>query len=53
MEDLIFQIQTYMEDNPHIVITDDMIKSFLEENMDKLVEEVKDNLIDGFVNGTE
>ncbi len=42
MEDIILQIQTYQEDNPHVVITEDMIKGVIQENIDSLVKEIKE-----------
>ena len=32
------------EDNPHVIITDDMIKGVIEENIEELVKEVKEEL---------
>ena len=37
MDNIIGIIQAYKEDNPHVIITDDMIKSVIRENMDKLI----------------
>lgn len=44
MENIIGMIQAYKEDNPHVIITEDMIKSVIEENIDELVKEVKEEL---------
>lgn len=44
MENIIGIIQAYKEDNPHVIITEDMIKEVIEENIDKLVKEVKEEL---------
>ena len=44
IEELISIIQTYKEDNPHVVITDFMIKEIIEENMDNLIKEIKEEL---------
>lgn len=44
MEEIISIIETYQEDNPHVVITDDMIKGVIEENIDKLIEEIKNEI---------
>jgi hypothetical protein len=44
MNDIISIIQTYQEDNPHITITDDMIKEIVEENIDKIIKEIKEEL---------
>lgn len=44
IDEIINMIQAYKEDNPHIVITDDMIKEIIEENMEKLIKEIKEEL---------
>lgn len=44
MEDIILQITTYKEDHPEIIITNDMIKNIIEENIEKLIEEIKENI---------
>ena len=44
MENIIGMIQAYKEDNPHVIITDDMIKSVIEENIEELAKEVKEEL---------
>lgn len=44
MEDIIISIQAFKEDNPHIIITEDMIKEIIQENIDKIVEEIEECL---------
>ena len=44
IDNIIWIIQTYKEDNPHVIITDDMIKGVIEENIEELVKEVKEEL---------
>ena len=44
MDNVIGMLQAYKEDNPHITITDDMIKEIIEQNIDELVKEVKGEL---------
>lgn len=44
MDNIIGIIQAYKEDNHHVIITDDMIKEVIEENIDELVKEVKEEL---------
>lgn len=44
MKNIIEIIQTYKEDNPHVIITEDMIKEVIEENIEELVKEVKEEL---------
>ena len=39
-------IKTYIEDHPEIIITDDMIKGAIIENIDKLVKEIKEGVND-------
>ena len=40
MEKILFDIETYKEDNPHVYITDDMIKAVIEDNIDELIKEI-------------
>jgi hypothetical protein len=44
MNNIIGIIQTYKEDNPHVIITDDMIKEVIEENINELIKEIKEEL---------
>lgn len=44
MDNIIGIIQTYKEDNPHVIITNDMIKDIIEENIEELVKEIKEEL---------
>ena len=44
MDNIIGIIQTYKEDNPHVIITDDMIKEIILQSIDELVKEIKENL---------
>ena len=44
MDNIIGMIQAYKEDNPHIIITDDMIKEIILQSIDELVKEVKGEL---------
>lgn len=41
MEKIIFDIETYKEDNPHVYITDDMIKAVIEDNIDELIKQIR------------
>ena len=41
MEKILFDIETYKEDNPHVYITDDMINGVIEENIDELIKEIR------------
>ena len=44
MDKIIGIIQAYKEDNPHVIITDDMIKGVIKENIEELVKEIKEDL---------
>ena len=44
MDYIIFSLQALKEDKPYLIITDDFIKEWIEENIDKLVEEIRDEL---------
>lgn len=44
MEEIIFEIQTYKEDHPEVVITDDMIKSVIELHIEDLIKEIKEEI---------
>lgn len=44
MEEIVSIIQTYIEDHPGVYITDDMIKGAIEENIELLIKEIKENL---------
>ena len=44
MEKILFDIETYKEDNPHVYITDDMIKAVIEDNIDELIKEIREDI---------
>lgn len=44
LEGIRLDIITYKEDNPHVIITDDMIKSVIEVNINELIKEIKEEL---------
>ena len=44
MEEIISVIQTYKEDHPEVVITDDMIKDLINDYMKILINEIKEEL---------
>jgi len=44
MEKILFDIETYKEDNPHVYITDDMIKGVIEDNIDELIKEIREEI---------
>lgn len=41
MDNVIEVIQTYKEDHPEVIITDDMIKAIIVDYIDDLVEEIR------------
>lgn len=44
MEEIISIIETYQEDNLHVVITDDMIKQVIEDNIEALIKDIKNEI---------
>ena len=44
MEKILFDIETYKEDNPHVYITDDMIKAVIEDSIDELIKEIREEI---------
>ena len=41
MEEIISMIRTLKEDKPHLILTDDLIKDYIAEYLDLLVEEIR------------
>lgn len=41
MEDIIMKLQALKDDKPHLIITEDIIKSYIEDNMELLIKEIK------------
>lgn len=44
MNDIIGMLQALKEDKPDLVITEDIIKEFIEDNIDVLIKEIYDEL---------
>ena len=44
MEEIISILVELKEDKPHLVITDNLIKQYIEDNIDLLVEEIKEEV---------
>lgn len=44
IDEIINMIQVYKEDNPHIVITDEMIKELVNDYMNAIIKEIKEEL---------
>ena len=44
MDNIIGIIQAYKEDNPHVIITDDMIKEIILQSIDELAKEIREEL---------
>ena len=45
MNEVIEKIETLQEDKPELKITDDLIKQFIEDNVDWIVKEIQDELV--------
>lgn len=41
IDDIVGRIESYQDDHPGTIITDNMIKGVVESKMDKIVEEIK------------
>lgn len=41
---IVKDILTYKEDNPHIVITNDIIENLIEEYKQEIIEEIKEGI---------
>ena len=44
MNEIISMIQTLKEDKPELIITDDLIKEYILENIDLLIKEIKEEI---------
>lgn len=44
IDEIISVIQTYKEDHPEVVITDDMIKDLINDYMKVLIKEIKEEV---------
>lgn len=44
VEQIISDIQTFKEDNPHLVITQNDIQNIIEERMEELIKEIEEEL---------
>ncbi len=44
MEDIIEKINALRDDKPGLILTDDIIKQFILDNMELLIQEIEDNL---------
>lgn len=42
IDEIVMSMVTYNEDNPHVYITEEMIRGLIEEKMDELIKEIKD-----------
>ena len=43
-EEIIFDLKALKEDRPNLIITDDIIRDYIEQSMDDLIEEIKNEL---------
>lgn len=44
MEDIVNKIESLKEDKPELVITESLIRQYIEDNMDSLVKDIKELL---------
>lgn len=44
MEDIVSKLVTLLEDKPYLILDDDTIKAYIEEDMDKLIEEIREEV---------
>lgn len=44
MEEIIGMLVTLKEDKPQLIITDDIIRAYIEDNIDVLIREIKEEL---------
>lgn len=44
MQEIIEIIKTYKEDNPHVYITESMIKAVIEENIDLIISDIRKDI---------
>lgn len=44
MQEIISKIETLKEDKPELIITKDLIKQYIEDNLEALVKEIEDLL---------
>ena len=44
IDEIISVIQTYKEDHPEVVITDDMIKDLINDYMKSIIKEIKEEI---------
>ena len=44
MQEIISKIETLKEDKPELIITKDLIKKYIEDNLETLVKEIEDLL---------
>lgn len=45
MEDIVSKLVTLLEDKPYLILDDETIKAYIEEDMDKLIEEIRYEVI--------
>lgn len=44
MEDIVSKLVTLLEDKPYLILDDDTVKAYIEDNMDKLIEEIREEV---------
>lgn len=45
MEDIVSKLVALLEDKPYLILDDETIKAYIEDNMDKLIEEIREEVI--------
>ena len=41
MKDIVSKLVTLLEDKPYLILDDDTIKAYIEDNMEELIEEIR------------
>ena len=44
MENIVSKLVTLLEDKPYLILDDDTVKAYIEDNMDKLIEEIREEV---------
>lgn len=44
MDDIIFKLQTLQEDKPNLIITDELIKEYILEDIDLIIKEISEEV---------
>ena len=44
MEDIVSKLVTLLEDKPYLILDDETIKGYIEDNMEKLIDEIREEV---------